>query len=81
VLFSGWCGAATMLFPYKERGCIAIKDGYTKTQRTHRLVGDERDGGVLALFEHWVVTHDQTPDPEHEEAVKLALAKYKTFAV
>ena len=76
VLLSGWCGTATMLFPDEERACVAIKDGYAKTGRTHRLVGDEREGAALALPEHWAVMSDQTPNPEHADAVRIALTRH-----
>ena len=71
-LFSGWCGTATMLFT-RSVACVAIKDGYTETSGTHP--GTERSGSAMALPEHWTVIRDQTPNPEHADAVRRVLAK------
>jgi hypothetical protein len=52
---SGWMGKGTMLM----RG-LAIKDGYT----------DHRGGAVEGAPHEWVVLQDQTPNPEHAEALR-----------
>jgi hypothetical protein len=57
---SGWRGTATML-----DGGRAIKDG----------CADPDALGVGALPEEWAVLRDQTPNPDHAEAVCRARAR------
>jgi hypothetical protein len=66
-MMTGWRSTATLLFP--DRG-IAIKGGYSSTVWTHDTICE--DGSAEACDSQWAVMRDQTPNPEHADAVSRA---------
>jgi hypothetical protein len=60
-MMSGWRGTGTILY-----GTIALKDGCTS---------HHPDGTAEACDWQWAIMRDQTPNPEHAEALRKIAAE------